>query len=341
MVLCAGGGHLCPNLAYKTADLYFASVCESKITIRSALAGLPFVKYGKLILFEVSVFADSAENIAKLWYRIYNAFINLFGGTNMSEDKKTFIKLVPEAIDNATKNIIDEPTKNIGTTLADIWYLIFGGISQAADKRKLKYSYALQEFENELKEKISKIPKNKCVEPDMQIIGTVLDASKYCIEKSEIRRMFVKLIESSLHSDYCQYVHPSYVEIIKQMSPMDAKIFNIIMPPVSKPIISIEIRTPSSGLLPFCRNCSWITEYTPAQCATSFSSLSRLGLINIDRDAQYMNKSLYNPVRQNPHFIKAQNDCLQNLKEGEEIYFREQYIATNELSDSFYKACIG
>ena len=92
----------------------------------------------------------------------------------MSEDKKSLIDLVPGSVDNAVKNITDKPTQNIGTTFADIWYLVFGGISQAAEKRKLKYSYALQEFENELKEKISKISIKQLIEPDMQVIAHAL-----------------------------------------------------------------------------------------------------------------------------------------------------------------------
>lgn len=75
------------------------------------------------------------------------------------EIKKTVLNTLAEPISNAANNIADKPTQNIGTTLADIWFLVFGGISQAAEKRKLKYSYALQEFENELKEKYLKFLK--------------------------------------------------------------------------------------------------------------------------------------------------------------------------------------
>lgn len=116
----------------------------------------------------------------------------------MSKDKKSLIDFVPNSVDNAVKNITDKPTQNIGTTFADIWYLVFGGISHAAEKRKLKYSYALQEFEKELKEKISKIPEDKLIEPDIQIVAPALEASKYCIEKKELRHMFANLIQRSL-----------------------------------------------------------------------------------------------------------------------------------------------
>jgi len=142
----------------------------------------------------------------------------------MSENRKSLIDLVPDSVDNAVKNITDKPTQNIGTTLADIWYLVFGGISQAAEKHKLRYSYALQEFENELKEKISKIPKDKLIEPDMQVVAPALESAKYCVDKQELRKLFSNLISSSMNIDYSKDVHPLFTNIIKQLSTTDATI---------------------------------------------------------------------------------------------------------------------
>ena len=147
----------------------------------------------------------------------------------MSDEKKnTLLNTLAEPIVNSAKNITDKPTQNIGTTLADIWYLVFGGISHAADKRKLKYSYALQEFEKELKEKISKIPKDKLVEPDLQIVAPTLEASKYCIEKEELRKLFSKCIASSINADLYNNLHPSFPNILQHLSVFDAKIFDIL-----------------------------------------------------------------------------------------------------------------
>lgn len=142
----------------------------------------------------------------------------------MSEDKKSLIDLVPDSVDNAVKNITDKPTQNMGTTLADIWYLVFGGISQAAEKKKLKYSYALQKMEEELKEDISKIPKSKLVDPDIQVVAQALEAAKYCVEKEELRHMFVKLISSALNEDLFEDVHPIYISIISSLTPFDAQL---------------------------------------------------------------------------------------------------------------------
>lgn len=138
------------------------------------------------------------------------------------EIKKTVLNTLAEPIANSAKNITDKPTQNMGTTLADIWYLVFGGISQAAEKRKLKYSYALQEFEKELKDKISKIPEDKLVEPDIQIIAKSLEEAKYCIDKEILRHMFSSLIASSMNKDF--FISPTIVNIVSALSPINAKI---------------------------------------------------------------------------------------------------------------------
>ncbi len=146
----------------------------------------------------------------------------------MSEDKKSLINLVPESIDNALKNLTDKPTQSIGTTLADIWNLVFGKISYVVEKQKLKYSYALQDFEKELKDKISKIPSDKEVEPDIQIVATALESSKYCIDKEELRKLFVNLITKSINKDFFKQVHPIFIDIISHLTPLDAKVLQYI-----------------------------------------------------------------------------------------------------------------
>lgn len=57
----------------------------------------------------------------------------------MSDKNSSLINLpdLPDSIDNAVKNLTDKPTQGVGQTLADVWYLVFGGITQAADKRRI------------------------------------------------------------------------------------------------------------------------------------------------------------------------------------------------------------
>lgn len=240
----------------------------------------------------------------------------------MSEDKKSLINLVPEALDNAAKNLTDKPTQNIGTTLADIWYLVFGGISQAAEKRKLKYSYALQEFQKELKDKISKIPEDKLVEPNIQIVAPALEASKYCIEKEELRHMFAKLIQSSLSSDFSYKVHPSFSHIISSLSPADAKILlNISKNGIEFNNINILL--------------------------TSLSILSQLGLIYYEQKGEKDISKIFESVTKNKnikgiHGIRDVHFSFSEISfrvEGDDSKIYIQNISLTKLGYDFVTTC--
>lgn len=150
----------------------------------------------------------------------------------MSETSKSNIGLInaeiPECVDNAITNLTDKPSKAIGNTVSDIWFLVFGGIGHLAEKCKLRYTIELEKYNSELQEKINEIPLENRVEADIQIIAPALEASKYCVEKEELRNMFVNLIASSINSDKAFRVHPIYTDIISKLSSMDALLFKTI-----------------------------------------------------------------------------------------------------------------
>lgn len=151
----------------------------------------------------------------------------------MSNDSKSNFNLInaeiPDCVDNAVTNLTDKPTKAIGDTLSDIWFIVFGGISHYADKRKLRYAAELEKMNLELHKEVSEIPIEKIIEPDIQIVAPALEASKFCVEKEELRKMYVKLIASSLNNEKAPFVHPIFTDIIRKMSSTDAKLFNAII----------------------------------------------------------------------------------------------------------------
>ena len=122
---------------------------------------------------------------------------------------------MPECVDKALTNLTEQPTKAIGNTVSDIWFLVFGGIGQLAEKRKLRYAVELESYNRELHEKIEAIPNEKRVEADIQIVAPALEASKYCVEKEELREMFVNLIASSISSEKAENMHPIFTDIMR------------------------------------------------------------------------------------------------------------------------------
>lgn len=248
---------------------------------------------------------------------------------------------LPPSVDNAIKNLTDEPTTKAGKTFGDIWELVFGYISFVAEKRRIKYKQALSLYEQELSESISKIPDNKRIDPSVQITAQALENSKYCIEDKELRQMFTSLICNSMNSDYSGFVHPSFAEIIKQMSVLDAKIISLfknkkgsyIRLPVCKYSLNL-LNSPSYIDVPdhiFLE----LPDTDFRLCSQSLSSLSRLGLLEISYSKKLDTPNVYDKFLQHPAYKFAkENIPFASVKMIEGI------VQATPLGMSFINICV-
>ena len=112
-------------------------------------------------------------------------------------------------------------------TFINIWDIAIGNKLEAWNQKSIfKNQQDVEKYKNECIEKISKIPEDKIQDPKLSIIGPALEASKFYIEEEEIRNMFANLIAASMNSDFNNSIHHSFIDIIKQLSPHDAILFN-------------------------------------------------------------------------------------------------------------------
>lgn len=199
------------------------------------------------------------------------------------------------------------PLRSVGQTFADVWFLVFGGLSHAADKKQMKYAHDIECYHRELSTEISKISIDKRIEPNIQVTAQALENSKYCITSKELRKMYVNLISKSIDIDYATTIHPSFAEIIKQMSPSDAKILKTIPTTGDIPIVDYIITDKNETMYKtklsnvYLSNLPNIDIFKESE---AISSLSRLGILNIDKNAKIENSQRYKPYKNTPFFNK-------------------------------------
>ncbi|WP_099206213.1 DUF4393 domain-containing protein [Scatolibacter rhodanostii] len=235
---------------------------------------------------------------------------------------------IPKSLDKACENLTDKPTKEAGTTFADIWFLVFGGISEKAEMKRLKIAANISKYEKELKTATDAIPEMNRIEPKLQIVGPALQKSQYCMEEESIRDMFVKLISRSMDSAYETKIRPSFSEIISQMSPLDAenlKIFSFLDP--ITPVCEYRLNRVKFGYKTVKTNV--FLENSRVQNidlqASSLSEISRLGLIKIDYDKYYTNENAYDMFEQHPAFLHLKN-YISPVPEGGYQSPRDDYL---------------
>lgn len=226
-------------------------------------------------------------------------------------------------------------------TINDLWKASFGyPIHYFSEKRRIKYELNLKKFEKELTDKILEIPKENIQEPKESIIGPALEASKYYFDEKEIRDMFANLITSSMDSTYNGLVQHSFVEIIKQLSPHDAKLFASFNE--SEAIIDIILENDKGHyyrlLSDFFISDSF-SNYT--QNSISLINLEKQGLIKIFYDMHLTNDLYYS---------KYENStCYKEIKEKSwgpvdnlpsKVSMKKYKFEITPLGQAFKKVCI-
>lgn len=257
----------------------------------------------------------------------------------MSEKSIGLINIpdLPPSVDNAIKNATDKPSLSIGTTFSDLWDLVFGGISYLSEKKKIKYAYKLEVFKKQLEDSINQIPDDKKVEPSVQTTAQALENSKYCIEQDNLREMFTALISNSMNADFQKDAHPSFAEILKQMSPLDAEVIKVFKnsPLNGLPICRYQI-SEKNGYIILLENV-FIDYFTPnlEACSIAISSLSRLGLLKITYDDILLNKEAYSGFEEHPWFI-----LLKKNIPDKNITIQKGIVLLTPLGRSFTRVCI-
>lgn len=287
----------------------------------------------------------------------------------MSENKSYSLIDLPEipeqfceAIADAFNDTTTPARKEIGDTFGNLFYMVFGGLNHYAQKKRVIRSTELKYFEqkqdmayhsdlehyiSEISDKVNSIPDTKLREPKLDIVGPALDASKYYISNEEIRNMFSNLIAASMNTDTNEKVHHSFVEIIKQLSPLDASNLALINSSTDCPIAEYRMINKSGNHVRLQTHVfldNTVQQDIKTQ-ATSLSNLLRLGMINIDYSSHIANDNRYSKFFSEPTLMRFKSDLGAKLVmdpdyEYTSIDIQKGVISITPMGQDFTNICI-
>ncbi|MGX5768834.1 DUF4393 domain-containing protein [Bacillus cereus] len=254
------------------------------------------------------------------------------------------INIIPKFLDEAVTPL----AQRAGNTLSSIWTIAFGGIDIYAEKTQLKRVNALNQFKEELEQAVSSIPEENIVEPPLHIVGPSLEASKYYFESSDLRTMFANLISASMNAATISQTHPSFVEIIKQLSPLDAINLKLFKTSSRYPIAQYDYIYHNGGNAP-CKANIFLENTENKEIdlnATSISNLDRLGLISISYE-HYLNNDAYYEKYVSHSFFKEVTQMLEQQNSNSDgsfpfknIDIRKGIVDITPLGQNFIEVCI-
>ena len=137
--------------------------------------------------------------------------------------------------------------------------------------------------------KATKIPEEKLTEPEPYVAIPAIQQLSYCYDSEELREMYANLLVTSMNSDTKFQVHPSFVDIIKQLSPLDAKIVDEMKRRRTPlPIVTVRLDYKETNsfhelLVDYSTDLFVLFGNLEILCS-SLQNLHRLGILNIRYD---------------------------------------------------------
>ena len=249
---------------------------------------------------------------------------------------KDFLPLVTGFLGGATSaGVFAGPIQ----TLQDWWYINYGhDASNQAALLRAKNEIDVENLKNSTLQEVATIPPENIQEPPLKILGPALEASKYYIEEEELRSMFAKILASSFDDRKNSVIHPSFVEIIKQLDVTDARILQFLKEKdyaASSPIPSMKAVIHSDSgtktifpIIYFIDGSEDIEELAP-----SLTNLERIGLLKIESDSYSSDDSNYDFIRNTP----LVQHILQNYPE---ISIEKMCFSITPLGKNFLEVCL-
>ncbi len=135
------------------------------------------------------------------------------------EDKITdeAVKLAPEVY----KDLVQPSAKEVG--------VVAGRSVKALLSPVRGFLWGWEQIEklvvDGVKKRLENIPEEQRKTPDPEIAVPLIQALSYTAQNETLREMYLSLLANAMDSSMENNVHPSFVELIKQMNSTDAKVF--------------------------------------------------------------------------------------------------------------------
>ena len=258
------------------------------------------------------------------------------------ESSKELIKeakaIVPEVYKDLAKPAVSEIGSIAGRTVRALLAPIRGFLWGWERIEKV--------VEDGVKRRFEKIPEERRKSPKPEIAVPIIQALEYTAQNETLREMYINLLANSMDIDKEKIVHPSFVGIIKQMSSLDAKVFdklssNTGYQKILNPIVAIKDQGKFfTGATPEWYIGWCIDGYNEFDVSASLIRLSKFGLIELmfDRTA---GKEGYDEIKNSPFLINILESYKFEKPDLElEIEGTESIVYVNEYGLQFKNACL-
>lgn len=265
----------------------------------------------------------------------------------MSENE--ILDVTMEVTKEIAKDVYNDAGKPIAKPTGELLGLVPRAIKAAlmpVEKWVIQREYNVEETKRLLEQKLKNLSPDLIETPEPYIAVPALQYISYCMDNNELRDMYANLLANSMNKVVKNGVHPGFVEIIKQLSPDEAKILKYMSNNHKViPTISLKYEIRGKGGITIIENFSTVGEEAgcefPYQIQKCFDNLCRLGLLYDAKGmASFTDKTKYEPLKNHKNIVPLATVESAKLYGNEMFHFDESIIRLTSFGESFCSICL-
>lgn len=240
--------------------------------------------------------------------------------------------LAQKVYEDAAKQTVEETGKILGRLPR-----LINAVLAPLDTWILNKEYNIAETKKLLEIKLQNIDPEKIVTPEPYVAIPAIQAISYSMNSDELREMYANLLAKSMTTYTKESVHPTFVETIKQMSPVDAKVFKHLSKERNSAMVYLKHKFESGGYDILATNITGLSFAPHNILAASIDNLEKLKLIRIPFDEYLTSDSPYQKI-----YDSNEYKSLLKLYRGSSWHLEpeKKTIRTTSLGKQFCQICI-
>lgn len=257
----------------------------------------------------------------------------------MSGTENKIIEVIAPKIYNDT---LQPAAKEVGKTLGNVVraaLLPVSGIVWTIDQAA---EWVIKSVTERMEQK--RITKDRIISPRPDVLGAVLVGLQTAGSEPKLREMFTRLLTTSMDSMNVQNSHPAFAEIIRQLTPDEAKILKVLGNSGDYPLLDVLVDWDSPNNI-VIRNATLLGKKShvqyPEMTSTYIDNICRVGITAIMRGEaqdnylrehyeQLLNSSMIENAK-HPWIVRHPNMKFINQK---------KHLRITDFGNLFLKTCV-
>jgi hypothetical protein len=257
------------------------------------------------------------------------------------------IKAAAEAVQGIVKAVpiyqdaVQPVAKEVGKALATVGKAINAAL---APLEGLVWGFdQIRDYLSErLAQKLANTRPENITTPPANIAGPAIEALRFAGDDPELREMYASLLATAMDRLTAVSAHPAFVEIVKQLSPDEAKIMKCLADGGNRPVVSVLVVIPGEEGERLITRHQSLLDYeagvtNPELLPEYLDNLCRLGLTEIPPLLTMVSGVPYEPLENDPDLVSLME---QIRAAGHTPRFERALLRLTDLGRRFVMACI-